>query len=65
MGACRNLRDDAAERRMGRDLAHNFVGENLARAIGTQPDYGRRRLVASGFDAQDAHPSTLCSTRPN
>ena len=51
MGARRDLRHDAAEGRMGRDLTHHLVGENLARAVGPEPHHRRRRLVAGGLDA--------------
>ena len=55
MGARRNLRHDAAERRVRGDLAHQLVGEDFARAIGPQPHHRRRRLVAGGLDAKNAH----------
>jgi hypothetical protein len=34
------------------DLAHDLVGEDFAAAFGLELDDGRRRLVASGFDAR-------------
>ncbi len=58
MGARRNLGHNAAERRMRGDLTHHLVGEDFARAIGPQPHHRRRRLVAGGFNAQNAHASS-------
>ena len=55
MGAGRDLRHDAAERRVRGDLAHHFVGEDFARAVGLEPHHRRRRLVASRFNAKNAH----------
>ncbi len=40
---------------MGGDLAHHFVGEDFAGAVGPQAHHRRRRLVAGGFDSQYAH----------
>ncbi len=55
MGARRDLRHDAAIGRMGGDLAHHFVGEDFAGAVGPQPHHRRRRFVAGGLDSQYAH----------
>ena len=55
MGAGGDFRHDAAIRRMGGDLAHRFVGEDFAGSVGAQPHHRRRRLVAGGFDPEDAH----------
>ena len=55
MGARRNLRHDAAEWRVRRDLAHHLVGENFARAVGLEPHHRRRGLVAGRLNAKDTH----------
>ena len=55
MGARRNLGHDSAEGRVRRDLAHHLVGENIARAVGTQPHHRRRGLVARRLDAKNPH----------
>ena len=59
MGARGDLRHDAAIGRVGGDLAHHLVGENLARAVGAQPHHRRRGLVAGGFDSQDPHSAAV------
>jgi len=46
----RDFRDDATEGRVQRFLRSNYVGQR-ARSAG---DDGRGRLVAGGFDRQDA-----------
>ena len=55
MGARRNLRHNAPERRVRGDLAHHFVGKDFAGAIGSQPHDRRRRFVAGCLNAENAH----------
>ena len=50
-----DLRDDAAIGRMGRDLAHDLVGEDFAGAVGTQPHHRRSRFVTGGLQSQNPH----------
>ena len=55
MGARRDLRHHPAEWRVGGDLAHDFVGQDFARAVGPQPHDRRRRFVAGRLNAKNAH----------
>ena len=64
MGARGDLRHHAAEAAMLGELAVDHVGEEAADrpvAAASRLDDGHRRLVATGFDSQDAHGCLLAS----
>src|SRR5262249_45137045 len=50
------------ERRMRRDLAHDLVGENFARAVWTQPHHRRSGFVTGRLNAENSHPRAYSPT---
>lgn len=66
MGAGGDLRHDAAIGRVLGDLAHHLIGENVpAIAADARGHDGDRRLVAGGFNAENAHGRVLERRRTN
>ena len=55
MGACRDLRNHAAERRMLLDLRQHHVGQDGSAAVRRALDHRRRGLIAGRLDAEHDH----------